>query len=192
VKRQVKVAATRSTVEGMPGRYATALFELALSEGSLDAVGSDLDRFAALVAESPDLARVVRSPVFTPEEQSRAVAAVLGAANITGLAANFISLAARNRRLFAIGDMISAYRKLVAAHRGEETAQVTSAEPLSEDQVNRIKQALKASVGRDVQIDTKVEPGILGGLIVKVGSRMIDGSLRTKLQNLRIAMKEVG
>ncbi|WP_137389247.1 F0F1 ATP synthase subunit delta [Rhodoligotrophos defluvii] len=186
------MAATRSTVEGMPGRYATALFELALSEGALDKVGADLDQFAALVADSPDLQRLVRSPVFTPDEQMRAITAVLSAANITGLAANFIALAARNRRLFAIGEMISAYKKLLAAHRGEETAQVTSAEPLTADQIDRIRQALQTAVGRDVQVDTKVEPSILGGLVVKVGSRMIDGSLRTKLQNLRIAMREVG
>jgi F-type H+-transporting ATPase subunit delta len=186
------VAATHSTVEGMPGRYATALFELALAENGLDKVAEDLGRFAALVDQSPDLKRVVRSPVFTPEEQAKAVAAVLKAADITGLAANFISLAARNRRLYAVGDMIAAYRKLLAAHRGEETAEVTSAEPLSAEQIERIKASLRTADGRDVRVETKVDPSILGGLVVKVGSRMIDGSLRTKLQNLRIAMKEVG
>ncbi|MGF7158442.1 ATP synthase F1 delta subunit [Rhodoligotrophos appendicifer] len=117
---------------------------------------------------------------------------MLSAAGITGLTANFISLVARNRRLFAISDMIAGYRKLLAAHRGEETAEVTSAEPLSDEQVTRIKETLKTGSGRDIMLETKVDPDIIGGLIVKIGSRMIDNSLRTKLQNLRIAMKEVG
>jgi len=176
----------------MPGRYATALFELAQSDGQFDAVAEDLRRFSALMEESNELRRLVRSPVFTPDEQSRAIGAVLSAAGITGLTANFISLVARNRRLFAISDMIAGYRKLLAAHRGEETAEVTSAEPLSDEQVTRIKETLKTGSGRDIMLETKVDPDIIGGLIVKIGSRMIDNSLRTKLQNLRIAMKEVG
>jgi F-type H+-transporting ATPase subunit delta len=181
-----------STVEGVPGRYATALFQLARDGDALDAVTADLDNFHAMLDESDDLARLVRSPVYTADEQNRAVTAVLGKAGITGLAANFIGLVAKNHRLFAIGDMIKAYRKLLAGHRGEVTAEVSSAETLSDTQIDALKQALKETVGRDVQLDTKVDPALLGGLIVKVGSRMVDNSLRTKLNNLKIAMKEVG
>lgn len=176
----------------MPGRYATALFELAREEDKLDDIASDLDRFLALVDGAPDLKRLVLSPVFTPDEQTRSIAAVLDKAGISGYAASFISLAAQNRRLFAVPDMIVSYKVLLAAHRGEVVAEVTSAEALTQDQIDRIKAALKSSVGHEVRIDTRVDAAILGGLIVKVGSRMLDNSLRTKLQALRVAMKEVG
>jgi len=186
------VTARLSKVEGMPGRYATALFELALDEGKLDEILSDLDRFLALVDSVPDLQRLVLSPVFTPDEQTRSIAAVLDKAGISGYAANFITLAAQNRRLFAVPEMVSAYKVLLAEHRGETVAEVIAAEELSAGQIDSIKGALKSSVDRDVRVDARVDPAILGGLIVKVGSRMIDNSLRTKLQNLRVAMKEVG
>ncbi len=180
------------SISGVPGRYATALFELARDAKSIDETGDDLNRFAALLDGSEDLTRLVRSPVYSAEDQARAVSAVMKEANISGLAANFVGLVTENRRLFAVRDMISAYHKLVAAERGEVSAEVTSAETLSADQKNKLKEALKAQVGRDVIMEEKVDPGILGGLIVKVGSRMVDNSLRTKLQNLKIAMKEVG
>ena len=186
------MAAQDSTVEGVSGRYATALFELALEAKSLDDVGAALDAFQDMLEMSTDLTRLVRSPVFSADDQNRAINAVIEKAGITGLAANFIGLVARNRRLFAVSDMIRDYRKLLAVHRGEITAQVASAEKLSEAQVAALKEALKEKVGRDVQLDASVDPALLGGLIVKVGSRMIDTSLRTKLNNLKIAMKEVG
>ena len=185
------MAAQDTTVEGVSGRYATALFELALEANSLDEVGADLDAFQGLLDMSADLTRLVRSPVFSAEDQNRAINAVIEQAGITGLAANFIGLVARNRRLFAVSDMISDYRKLLAAHRGEITAEVASAEALSEAQVTALKAALKEKVGRDVQLDASIDSALLGGLVVKVGSRMIDTSLRTKLNNLKIAMKEV-
>ena len=180
------------TVSGMPGRYATALFELAQEAGAIDKTGSDLDRFQTLLDGSQDLKRLVRSPVFGASEQIGALEAIMSKARISGLAANFIKLAATNRRLFAITDMIGAYRSLVAQDRGEVTAEVTSADKLTASQVTKLKSALKASVGRDVQLATKIDPSILGGLIVKVGSRMVDNSLRTKLQNLKTSMKGVG
>lgn len=176
----------------MPGRYATALFELALEEDKLDDIASDLDGFLALVDSAPDLKRLVLSPVFTPDQQTRSIAAVLDKAGIAGYAASFITLAAQNRRLFAVPDMIASYKALVAEHRGEVVAEVTSAEALTQDQIDRIKGALRSSVGHEVRIDTRVDAAILGGLIVKVGSRMLDNSLRSKLQALRVAMKEVG
>jgi F-type H+-transporting ATPase subunit delta len=186
------VTGRESIAEGMPGRYATALFELAREGKSLDAVADALARFQSMLDASADLVRLVRSPVFTADEQMRAVTAVLDKAEIGGLAANFIKLVTKNRRLFAVADMISAYRRLLAAHRGEVTAEVASAHALTAAQVKSLKASLKKAVGSDVQLDSSVDATLLGGLVVKVGSRMIDNSLRTKLNNLKIAMKEVG
>jgi F-type H+-transporting ATPase subunit delta len=176
----------------MPGRYATALFELAEADQAFDEVERDLARFGEMMDSSEDLVRMVRSPVFSADEQERAVAAVLDKAGIGGLTGNFIKLVARNRRLFAIRDMIRSYRALLAEHRGEVTAEVTSAEKLSDTQLDALKDELRISIGRDVQIETRIDASLLGGLVVKVGSRMVDSSLRTKLQSLKIAMKEVG
>jgi len=184
------VAGEDATVSGMAGRYATALFELALDRNALDAVRADLDRFDAMIAESSDLGRLVRSPVFSSEEQARAVAAVLDKAGIGGLAANFIKLVAQKRRLFAIREMARGFRNLVARHRGEATAEVTAAEPLSEQHLGALKDALKSVTGKDVALAVKVDPAIIGGLVVKLGSRMVDTSLRTKLNALKFAMKE--
>jgi F-type H+-transporting ATPase subunit delta len=185
------VAATGDIVSGVPGRYATALFELAQEEHVIESVAGDLSRFQKLLDESEDLRRLVRSPVFSAEDQLAALDAILARAEIGGLAANFIRLVTRNRRLFAIADMIKAYRVLVAQSKGEVAAEVTSAEPLADAHLEELKAAIKASIGRDVDLALKIEPAILGGLIVKVGSRMVDNSLKTKLQNLRIAMKGI-
>jgi|SRR6516165_1006796 len=174
----------------MAGRYATALFDLALDANAIEAVKADLDRFDALVAESADLNRLVRSPVFSAEEQLQALAAVLEHAGIGGLAANFFKLVAANRRLFAVHDMIKAFRALVAQHKGEATAAVTVAEPLKDQHVDALRAALKSVTGKDVDLDIKIDPAILGGLVVKVGSRMVDSSLRTKLNAIKHAMKE--
>jgi F-type H+-transporting ATPase subunit delta len=175
----------------MAGRYATALFELALEQNAVDAVRADLDRFDALVAENADLARLVRSPVFSADEQARALAAVLDQVGIGGLAAKFLKFVAANRRLFATRDMIRGYRQLVARHKGEVTAEVTLAEKPSEAHLAAIKDALAAVTKKDVQVDVKVDPAIIGGLVVKLGSRMVDSSLRTKLNAIKHAMKEV-
>ena len=175
----------------MAGRYGHALFELALDSKAVDAVKADLDRFDAMIAGSPDLNRLVRSPVFDADSQLRALAAILDKAGIKGLAANFLRVITTNRRLFAVRDMIRAYRALVARHKGEVTAQVTVAEPLSDQHLDALKDALKSVTGgKDIDFDVKIEPAIIGGLIVKVGSRMVDSSLRTKLNAIKIAMKE--
>ncbi len=179
-------------VSGVAERYALALYELAKQEGAIDAVEADLDRFMALLDESADLRRLVKSPVFSPDEQTNGLAAVLDRAGIGGFAANFLKLAARNRRLFVAGDMIRAYRAQVAAGRGETTADVTSAEPLSETHIASLKAALSEATGKTVRLKTSVDASLIGGLIVKLGSRMVDTSLKTKLNSLRIAMKEVG
>jgi F-type H+-transporting ATPase subunit delta len=185
------LAADNPIVSGMAGRYATALFELALEEKAIDAVRKDLDQFDALIAANPDLARLVRSPVFGADEQIKALSAILDKAGIKGLAANFLRVITTNRRLFAARDIIRGFRALVARHRGEVTAQVTVAEQLNDKNLDALKSALKSVTGgKDIDLDVKVEPAIIGGLIVKVGSRMIDSSLRTKLNSIKFAMKE--
>jgi len=189
--RVIKVAGEQGIVSGMAGRYATALFELALEDGAVDAVRTDLERFDALVADSADLARLVRSPVFTAEEQAKALTAVLDKAGISGISAQFLKVVTSNRRLFAVRDMIRGYRALVARHKGEVTAQVTLAESPSAAHLAALKAALTAMAKKDVQIDVKVDPAIIGGLVVKLGSRMVDSSLRTKLNAIKHAMKEV-
>ena len=184
------MAGEQPIVSGMAGRYATALFELARETNAIDAVKADLERFDALVAENPDLNRLVRSPVFSAAEQLQALSAVLDRAGIGGLAAKFLKLVTMNRRLFAARDMVRGYRELVALHKGEATAEVTVAEQLKDDHVAALKSALKAVSGKDVDLDIKIDPAIIGGLVVKLGSRMVDTSLRTKLNAIRHAMKE--
>jgi F-type H+-transporting ATPase subunit delta len=183
-------ATVPADVSTMAGRYATALFELAGEANAVDAVKADLDRFDALLSESADLSRLVRSPVFSVDEQSQALTAVLQRAGIGGLAANFLKLAAANRRLFAVRDMIKAFRELVAQHKGEATAQVTVAEKLKDEHVAALRAALKAVSGKDIDLDIKIDPAIIGGLVAKLGSRMVDTSLRTKLNAIKHAMKE--
>jgi F-type H+-transporting ATPase subunit delta len=185
------VAGEDPLISGMAGRYAGALFELALENKAVDAVRIDLDRFDAMLNESADLARLVRSPVFGADEQLKALSTILEKAGIGGIAANFLCVVTTNRRLFAVRDMIRAYRGLVARHRGEVSAQITVAEPLNDNNVNALKDALKTVTGgKDVDLNVKVDPAIIGGLIVKVGSRMVDSSLRTKLNAIKFAMKE--
>jgi F-type H+-transporting ATPase subunit delta len=176
----------------LAGRYATALLELALEAGAVDSVLADLNRFDTLLDESADLMRLVRSPVFTADVQSKALVAVLDEAAITGLAARFLMVVTANRRLFAARNIVKAYRALVARHKGEVTAFVTVAEPLADAHRNEIRDSLNAVTGKAVQVDVKVDPSIIGGLVVKLGSRMVDSSLRTKLNVLKHAMKEVG
>jgi F-type H+-transporting ATPase subunit delta len=184
------LATEEPIISGMAGRYATALFDLAKEANAIDAVQSDLSRFDALVADSADLNRLVRSPAFSTDEQLRALTAVLDRAGIGGLAANFLKLVTSNRRLFAVRDMIRAFGDLVAQHKGEATAQVTVAEQLKDEHAQALRSALKAVSGKNVSLDIKVDPAIIGGLIVKLGSRMVDSSLRTKLNAIKHAMKE--
>jgi len=177
---------------GVAGRYATALIDLADEQGALDQVASHLNTLAQALDTNDDLMRLVRSPVFRADDQIRAIDAVMSALGISGLAANFVKLMAKNRRLFALRDTIEAFKALLAERRGEISATVTSAQPLSEAQLGEVRDMLSASAGRNVQLETAVDPSLLGGLIVKMGSRMIDNSLRTKLNSLRTVMKEAG
>lgn len=191
-EKLVPVADTSQLVSGVAERYASSLFDLAQEAGSAAAVGADLDRFQALIDESDDLKRLIVSPVFSAEDQTKAISAVAAKVGITGLVANFLKVVASNRRLFAVPGMIKAYRVIAARARGEITADVTSAHALTAAQETELKAALKGVTGKDVAIAVTVDPSILGGLIVKVGSRQIDTSLRTKLSTLKLALKEVG
>ena len=180
-----------SVISGVAGRYASALFELAEESKAQDQVSGDLDTLAAMIDESEDLRRLIRSPVIPREDQARALQALLEKAEVGAMTRNFVGVVTSNRRLFALSDMIAAFRAMLAGQRGETTAEVTSAKPLSDAQTQAIKDALKRVLGTDVAIDATVDPGLLGGLVVKVGSRMVDSSLNTKLQQLRLAMKGV-
>jgi F-type H+-transporting ATPase subunit delta len=186
------VASEVDTSSGVAGRYATALFELAKDDAALDQVAADLTRFAEALDAFDDLKRLVKSPTFSAEEQGRALAAILDKIQIEGLTKNFLLLVAKNRRLFATPDMTRAFRAMLARERGETSATVTAASKLTEAQVTALKQALQAALGKTVMLDEQVDPALLGGLVVKVGSRMVDTSLRTRLNSLKVAMKEVG
>jgi F-type H+-transporting ATPase subunit delta len=180
-------------VSGVAGRYASALFSLAQDDRQTEAVAQSLSKLDALIAESPDFQRLVRSPVFSASDQLKALDAILAREDIGGVTANFVRLITVKRRLFYIRDMIAAYRKLYDASRGVTRAEVTSATALTDENVAALKDQLRAaSGGREVELETKIDPSIIGGLIVRLGSRMVDGSLRTKLNAIRIAMKEVG
>jgi F-type H+-transporting ATPase subunit delta len=180
-------------VSGVSGRYASALFALAHERRETAAVGEALARFDGMIAESPDLQRLVRSPVFSAEDQGKALAALLEAAGISGISANFLRLVAAKRRLFAIRAIIADYGKLNDRFRGVTRAQVTSAAPLSDENIAALKESLRGiSGGKDVDLTVKLDPSLIGGLIVQLGSRMVDGSLKTKLNAIRTRMKEVG
>ena len=186
------MAAQDQSVSGVSGRYATALFDLARDERSIDQIKADLDNVDRLISENPDLIRLVRSPVFTADEQLKALNAVLAKAGIGGTTAKFLGVLTANRRLFAVRDVIRAFNALVARFKGEASADVTVAEPLSDKNLDALKTALKSVTGKDVALNVKVDPSIIGGLVVKLGSRMVDSSLRTKLNSIKHAMKEAG
>ena len=174
---------------GVAGRYAAALFDLAREQNTISEVEQDLATFQQLYDESADLQRLVRSPVIAAEDQARALSAILEKAETGALAKNFFALVARNRRLFAVPDMVRAFRALAAKARGEVTAEVASAHPLTDAQAEALKASLKASVGKDVTLQTRVDPSLIGGLVVKLGSRMVDSSIKTKLQSLSLSLK---
>ena len=179
-------------VSGVAGRYATALFELAEEANAIDAVAADLSSFSAMLAESADLRRLIESPAFSAQDQVAAINAILAKAGISGIAASFIGLVASKRRLFALPGMIQGYKNLVAQAKGIVSAEVTLAEPPTPKRLDEIRAALKGVAGKDVDVAVKIDPALIGGLVVKMGSRMVDASLKTKLNSIRLAMKEVG
>jgi F-type H+-transporting ATPase subunit delta len=186
------VASDDPMMASMAGRYAVALFELAKDQKQLEQVERDLGIFQAMIDGSAEMRRLVLSPVISADDQSKALASVLHMEGISGLTANFLNLIARNRRLFAVSDMIKSFRALLSRERGEVNADVASAHPLTQEQLQQLSDTLRTSIGKNVRIDTRVDPNLLGGLVVKIGSRMIDSSLRTKLNNLKVVMKGIG
>ncbi len=186
------MAAEDIGLSGLPGRYALALLELADERKQLDPVAEDLRGLKAAIADSEDLRRLIRSPLFNRDQQGRAMAAILEKAGIGELTRRFVLLVARNRRLFALDRMISAYLAELARRRGEITARVTSATALDDEQQRALVETLRGEIGAKVQVELEVDPSLLGGLIVRVGSRMIDNSIRSKLQRLQLAMKGTG
>jgi F-type H+-transporting ATPase subunit delta len=177
---------------GVAGRYATALFDLARENKSLDRVEADLTALEAALAESPELRATIVSPVFSRDDLAAAVKAFAARMDLGSETSNTLGLLARNRRLFVLPSLIASVKAMMAAARGEVAARVTSAKPLSEAQTDALRAALKAGVGKDVDLDVVVDEGLIGGLVVKVGSRMIDSSIRSKLAKLQNVMKEVG
>ncbi|MBN9086681.1 MAG: F0F1 ATP synthase subunit delta [Reyranella sp.] len=188
---EARIVSTSATT-GVAGRYASALLELADNAKALDQVAQDLDTFRKLLAESPDLSRLIASPVIGRDLQGKALLAVLDAAGITGLTRNFIGTVAHNGRARELPAMTSAYLRELARRRGETSAVVTSAVPLTPQQMQQLTDALRQVLGGGkVSLDAHVNPDILGGLVVKVGSRLFDSSIRSKLQRLQLAMKGV-
>jgi F-type H+-transporting ATPase subunit delta len=173
----------------LAGRYALALFELARDEKQLEAVGASLAAVRQALADSDEFRELTTSPLIGREETAKAVAAAAGAMAVDPITRNFLGVLAQNRRLSQLGAVIRAFSLLAARHRGEITAEIVSAHPLDDDQVDAIKANLRTRMGRDIAVDMNVDPAILGGLVVKIGSQMIDGSIRTKLNSLALAMK---
>jgi F-type H+-transporting ATPase subunit delta len=186
------LASVTTGVSGLAERYAAALFDIADERRTLDEVASDLRQLRTMLAESVDLTRLVRSPILTRGEQGKAISALAERAGFAPLVRDFLAVVAKNRRLFAVPAMIEAYLAKLAERRGEVTAEVIAAQPLSETQLALLSDQLRRSVGRRVSVEPRVDPGLIGGMIVKVGSRMVDGSIKSKLQRLQLAMKGIG
>lgn len=191
-EKRSSVAQSSSPVSGVATRYAQSLFELARDEGSIDTVESELGQFQTLIEENADFRRLVESPAFSSDVQLAAITAIVDEVKPSELTGNFLKVVAENRRLFALGGMIRGFRQIAAAHRGEVEAEVVSAYELDDGQRDELKKALGSYAGKNVTMRERVDPAILGGLIVKIGSRQIDTSLRTKLNSLKLALKEVG
>jgi F-type H+-transporting ATPase subunit delta len=183
------VAASSAGFSGLAERYAAALFELADEQKALDQVAGDLRQLRAMISESAEFQRLIRSPVLSRAEQGRAINAIAEQAGFSQLTRNFIGLVAQNRRLFVVPAIIDAFLALLAERRGEVTAQVTAAQPLTDAQRTLVEEQLKRAVGSKVAVEIKIDPSLLGGMVVKVGSRMVDASLKSKLHRLEAAMK---
>lgn len=181
--------AAKGGVNEIAARYATALFDLADEQKALDPVADDLRSIQSLISESDDMRRMVRSPVISRDDQGKAMAAIMDKAAASELTAKFIGYLAAHRRLFALSAIIKSFLAELASRRGEVTAEVTSARSLNDEQAKAVEDALKKAVGGKVAVEHRVDPALIGGLVVKVGSRMVDSSLATQLQKLKLAMK---
>ncbi len=183
--------ASTATASGLASRYATALFELGVEQNALDRVEADLGALERAVEESTDLGRLIRSPIVARDEQARAMGAVAERLGLGDLVAKTLGVLAGQRRLSAFPAVVAEFRRRLALHRGEETAEVTSAVALDEAQLESVRGAVAAYAGRPVQLTASVDPGLIGGLVVRIGSRMVDASLKTKLQNLELSMRGI-
>ncbi|WP_425410583.1 F0F1 ATP synthase subunit delta [Hyphococcus sp.] len=177
-------------VSGVAGRYAAALFDLAKEAGAIETVESELGALQTAIDQSADLRGFLKSPVYDNAEQMGVISALAEKAALSTLVSNFLKLIAKNRRLFALEDMLRAFMKLAADERGEVSAQAATAAPMSDDQIKALRLEIEALVGKAVNLETRVDPDLLGGLVVKIGSKMVDASLRTKLNRLKTVMKE--
>lgn len=185
------MATSIGPASGLAARYAGALYELADEAKTMDEVASDLQSLKAMFADSSDFRRLIRSPVMRRDDQERAITALAGKSGAQTLTSNFLRLLARNRRLFVLDEIVDAFLAILAERRGEGWAKVSSAHALSDDQMARLETSLRDVAGAKVTLETSVDPSLLGGLVVQLGSRMYDSSLRTKLQRLQHAMKGV-
>jgi F-type H+-transporting ATPase subunit delta len=186
------LASEATGVSGLAERYATALFDLADERRILEETAANLRELKQMFRASAELSRLIRSPIVSREEQGKAIAALAGRAGFSPVVRDFLAVVARNRRLFAVPAMIEAYLQKLAERRGEITAEVAAAQQLSTTQLDQLRDHLRRKVGRQVAIDVRIDPGLIGGMIVKLGSRMVDASVRSKLQRLQMAMKGIG
>lgn len=175
---------------GLGGRYASALFDLAQEAGAIDKVRDELAQIGKALKESNDFAQFVRSPLYDREAQGKAMGALMEKAGASDLVRRFIGVVVANRRLFALPGIVSAYQALVARHRGEVSAEIVSAYPLNDDQTAKLKEKIRSIAGSDVALSQHVDPDLLGGFVVKIGSQMIDASIKTKLSRLQSILKE--
>jgi F-type H+-transporting ATPase subunit delta len=188
---ETAVASDSPIVSGVAGRYATALFELAREAGTLDSVQTSLAQFKAALDASGDLRQLVKSAVFSAADQVRALNAVFVVMELDSTAQNLLLLLAKNRRLSLTENVMKGFNALLASMRGEISAHVVSAQPLTDEQIEALAETLHTHLGKTPKIEANVDPSLLGGLVVKVGSRMIDSSLKTQLNSLKLLMKEV-
>lgn len=192
IEDRLPLAAESTGVSGLAERYAAALFELADERHAFDTAAADLRELRAMLHESSDLLRLVRSPVLSRAEQGKAIEAIAARAGLSPLTRDFLAVVARNRRLFAVPAMIEAFLHKLAERRGEVTAEVVAAQRLTEAQQNALGDHLRRVVGSRVTIDLRIDPSLLGGMVVKIGSRMVDGSLQGQLRRLQLSMKGIG
>lgn len=185
------LASETTGVSGLAERYATALFDLADERRMLDEIATNLRELRAMLHASGDFQRLIRSPVLSRDQQARVIGMVAERAGLSPLVRDFLAVVARNRRLFAVPAMIEAFLAKLAERRGEVTAEVFAAQPLSEAQLGALNEQLRRSIDSRVSVDVRVDPGLIGGLVVKLGSRMVDGSIKSKLQRLQLAMKSI-
>ncbi|MEX0644701.1 MAG: F0F1 ATP synthase subunit delta [Parvularculaceae bacterium] len=185
-----QASAVSGPVAGIAQRYAGALFDLARESDAIEAIEKDLQTLRAAIEAGADLRAFLKSPVYDADDQMRAITAIVDKAGLSPLTKNFLSLVARNRRLFALEAMVAAFFAILAMQRGEMSAEATSATPLNDEQLKRLRTEIETIVGKAINLTTRVDPELLGGLVVKVGSTMVDSSLKTKLNRIRSVMKE--